>query len=208
MPMEFIGDLAYGGRHTVTEGLDKNSVIYSFGIGTNVSWDLELIKRFGCKIYAYDPNPIAAHFIKQSNLPDNFIFKPVGLASYDGVQYFYGRKGKVSTSTVKRIGERASLPVRRLQTLMQENGHAAIDVLKIDIEGSEFFILPAITSLPVRQILVEIHTHFYRHGLKGLRRLWGKYLTARALRALKRSGFTLKKQDNEEDTFLREDPTV
>ena len=46
------------GAHTVCrDGLSANSVVYSFGVGEDASFDLELIGRFGCTIHAFDPTP-------------------------------------------------------------------------------------------------------------------------------------------------------
>jgi FkbM family methyltransferase len=203
MHSEWLGNTTYGGWETVTEGLGTDSVVYSFGVGTDMSWDLELIRRFGCRVYAFDPNPVAVAFVGAQTLPSELRFTPTGIAAYDGTQSFWGREGKVSTSTVKKIGGREDLPVRTLETLMRERGHERVDVLKLDIEGSEFSVVPRIVSLPIRQILLEMHTRFYRHGWKGLRRMWGWYLARRLFRALKRSGFVLVNEAGDDYTFYR-----
>jgi hypothetical protein len=45
---------------------------------------------------------------------------------------------------------------------MREKGHTKIDLLKVNIEGSEFAILPDILSAPIRQVIIEFHGRFYR----------------------------------------------
>ena len=61
--------------------------------------------------------------------------------------------------------------VRRLATIMQTLGHTRLDVLKLDVEGSEFEAVPEILASGIRvdQLLVEIHYHFrsrsFRAGL-------------------------------------------
>ncbi len=202
MQIEFLGRREYGGWNTATEGLGPESVVYSFGVGEDISWDLAMIERFGCRVFAYDPDPTAAKFIARTQPTDRLIFSPVGIASYDGTAKFWWRPGK-SSSTVKKLGTPEELPVRALATLMNERGHARIDVLKLDIEGSEFSVLPAIAALPIKQILVEVHTRFYRYGLKGLRRLWGEYREWRMMRALKRAGFVLVARHNDDFTFCK-----
>ena len=40
-----------------TDPLDTHSVVYSFGVGDNVAWDLEMIRQFGGTVHAFDPTP-------------------------------------------------------------------------------------------------------------------------------------------------------
>ena len=46
---------------------------------------------------------------------------------------------------------------------MNQFGHSHIDILKMDIEGSEYKVISNILSekIPVRQILVEVHHSIY-----------------------------------------------
>src|SRR5436305_14661221 len=37
--------------------LSADSVVYSFGIGEDISFDLQLIDRFAVKVHAFDPTP-------------------------------------------------------------------------------------------------------------------------------------------------------
>ena len=39
------------------EGITPDSVVYSFGVGDNVAWDLAMIRRFGVQVHAFDPTP-------------------------------------------------------------------------------------------------------------------------------------------------------
>jgi FkbM family methyltransferase len=175
MTIELLGNESYGGWTMETGALSKDSVVYSFGVGNDISWDLEMIKRFGCTVYAFDPDPDAIAYLHTIEVPKEFVFSPVGLATHDGFQRFYDplKQWRVSRSTLKKGPRYTELPVKRLQTIMKELGHGSIDVLKMDIEGSEFSVIPSIADVPIKQILVEIHTSFYRHGLKGIRRIVG-----------------------------------
>jgi hypothetical protein len=47
----------YGGWDVVLDGITKDSVVYSFGIGDDASFDLELIDRYNLVIHAFDPTP-------------------------------------------------------------------------------------------------------------------------------------------------------
>ncbi|MBS1589418.1 MAG: FkbM family methyltransferase [Bacteroidetes bacterium] len=56
--------------------------------------------------------------------------------------------------------------MKSLKTIMQELGHTHIDVLKIDIEGSEYDVIDNILDekLSVTQILIEFHDRFFTNG--------------------------------------------
>jgi len=60
-------------------------------------------------------------------------------------------------------GPSAKRPFYTLTTLMEMNGHDFIDILKIDIEGSEFTVLTQLVEfyrdrpLPFGQLQLEVH---------------------------------------------------
>ena len=53
---DFLGS-EYGGYCMCPENIDRDCVVYSFGIGEDISFDLALIQRFGLSVYAFDPTP-------------------------------------------------------------------------------------------------------------------------------------------------------
>ena len=192
--IEFIGNKEYGGWFTETNGLGNDSIVYSLGVGEDISWDRAVIEKFGCSVFAFDPTPRVAQWVASQTLPKKFLFTPVGVAACDGVISFESKVGKLDISVSKRFGSAATmieLPVKRLRTLMQERGHKHIDVLKMDIESAEYEVIPDILDLDVRQILVETHQRFFT-GWKGLRKLYGMYITKRLFRMMRRAGFEIK----------------
>ena len=46
----------YGGWVCKADKIDHSSTVYSFGVGTDISFDLELIALRGCKVHAFDPS--------------------------------------------------------------------------------------------------------------------------------------------------------
>ena len=56
VPCELLGT-EYGGHTLATAGLHTGSVVYSFGVGEDVSFDVALIQRFGSIVHAFDPTP-------------------------------------------------------------------------------------------------------------------------------------------------------
>ena len=52
-----LGDLNYGGYMLPESLLGEDSVCYLAGTGEDISFDLGVIARFGCRVYALDPVP-------------------------------------------------------------------------------------------------------------------------------------------------------
>jgi FkbM family methyltransferase len=173
--IEFLGgdphDSMYGGWNTELEGLGKDSIVYAFGVGREASWDLALIKRFGCDIHAFDMTPEIKGWVEKADMPPQFHFHPYGLADFDGEASFNLLKKPSWEFTeasmhIYPTGNTVKLPVKRLSTIMRELGHSHIDVLKIDIEGEEYNVLRDIGNIPVKQLLVEFHIKSRRLKLK------------------------------------------
>jgi FkbM family methyltransferase len=162
----------YGGFYVVPEKISKDSIVYSFGIGEDVSFDLDIIKNHECHVFAYDPTPKSIEWISRQDLPGKFHFLPFGLSHQDGESVFYLPKNKAhvsgSLSLTDNIDakEKISIPVFRLKTLMEKNSHDHINVLKMDIEGAEYEVLEDIihSGVVVEQILVEFHHRFMHDG--------------------------------------------
>lgn len=180
---------------TETDHLGPESVVYSFGVGTDVSWDLDLIQKHGCTIHAFDPTPRSIQWVASQRLPPQFKFYPYGLAHYDGDMPFYDPPNpkNVSYSSARKNGVPSQFPVKRLSTIMREFGHNRIDLLKIDVEGGEFDVIPDILHMPIRQLIVEFHSRFFRLGV--LKRML-------AIAKLRLAGFKLFYQHGNDWSFI------
>ena len=146
----------------VTEGLDRDSVVYSFGVGDNLAWELALIRRWGLTVHAFDPTPRSIEWVRDQPLPSELIHVPLGLADHDGVQAFALPRSSKSVnyrpaSSGETIDRAVTCPVRRLETLRREFGHDRIDVLKMDIEGGEYDVIEDVVAESPHQVLIEFH---------------------------------------------------
>ncbi|MCC5845937.1 MAG: FkbM family methyltransferase [Verrucomicrobia bacterium] len=157
-----------GAWQTVLDQLNAESVVYSFGIGREFSFDMDVIQRHGAVVHAFDPTPDCVEWVRNQTLPEQFVFHEVGLAAEDGtLEFFPPRKaGSAHWTPLKRYRNETREPiqagVKTLRTLMKELGHTRIDLLKIDIEGGEYAVIDQLIDekIPVKQILVEFH-HAY-----------------------------------------------
>ena len=75
----------YGRWGVCAERLDSRSVVYRFGVGADVSFDLALIQRWDLHVHAFDPTPRSIAWVRRQKLPEPFHFHELGLADYDGV---------------------------------------------------------------------------------------------------------------------------
>jgi FkbM family methyltransferase len=145
------------------EALPDKPLVYSFGVGEDISFDLELIRLFDATIHAFDPTPGAIAWINGQQLPENFHFHACGLADHDGVSRFRApiNPAHVSHSMVAVKGAVPSceLPVKRMQTIISELRHPRVDLVKVDIEGAEYVVIDDFiaSGIFVKQLLVEFH---------------------------------------------------
>jgi len=156
--------------------LPENPIVFSFGVGTDTSFDEEMMERYHARIFAFDPTPKAIEWVKNRHYKKEFSFFPVGLAHEDGEAEFFLPKNPehVSGSTDFHssnvsTNNRIKVPMKTIQTLIQEIKPERIDIIKLDIEGSEFTVIDDILEYaPCRQILMEIHYIFYQDGKERL----------------------------------------
>jgi FkbM family methyltransferase len=144
-----LGTPNYGFWVIPSSALGPESTCYLAGVGTDISFDLALIERFGCTVYAFDPVPAAAEFvIDAASSEPRFIFSPVGLWSADTTLPFHGpaTQGWISHSAtdIHRTEVLFEAPVRSIRSLMSELGHERLDLLKLSVEGSEYEILESL----------------------------------------------------------------
>lgn len=155
--------------------LDEYSVIYSFGVGEDISFDLALMEQFRLNIHAFDPSPRSIGWIKKQNLKEGFHFYPFGLAGSDGnVRFIEPSESGIHSLKMTRPddGQKTEkipleLPVHRLSTIMKKLRHGRIDLLKMDIEGAEYEVIEDIISsgMPITQLLIEFHHRFEHIGI-------------------------------------------
>ena len=188
LPVQRLGSV-YGGWSITPAGLNAELIVYSVGIGEDISFDLALMAQFNCRVFAFDPTPKSLEWLKRQELPEGFQSFAVGLADYDGQAEFFAPPNSehVSHTVLRTVYQGASIEVEvsQLQTIMQRLGHTHIDLLKLDIEGAEYAVIADIiaSGLKPRQFLIEFHDRFPGSG--------GILQTIRSVRQLHQYGYKL-----------------
>ncbi|SEA92472.1 methyltransferase, FkbM family [Prevotella sp. tc2-28] len=167
----------YGGFFIFDNQLKQkkgNVIVYSFGIGEDLSFSDSIISSMVPEIYAYDPTPKAIDFVNKHKLSNNphFHFFPYGLSDKDEKVKFYLPSDDfpdISGSAeyydgLKKVG--IDVQMHCLNTIFKKNGHSHVDILKMDIEGTEFKVIENLKKCDadIDQICVEVHHRFFKNG--------------------------------------------
>src|SRR5689334_14479143 len=85
-PLLELGDRSTGcSWRFCPEGLDRRSIVYSGGVGRDISFEHALVQKFGCDIVLFDPSPTGAETMaRPENRIPKFHFHPVGLSGTPG----------------------------------------------------------------------------------------------------------------------------
>lgn len=199
---EYLGS-QYGGFAVATSKLSEkdNVICYSFGVGEDISFDLEMIDKYNATVYAFDPTPKSIKYLQKQILPDKFKFYKYALSNIDGELKFYlpENPNYVSCSLVRNNSDKFILvDSRKLSTIMNELRHKKIDVLKMDIEGAEFDVIDEIieSRIEFEQLCVEIHHRFFENGID---------LVKKMIRRLNENGYKIfwVSDNGEEVSFIK-----
>jgi len=165
----------------------QKCVVYDLGIRANPEFGVNMMKQQGCSVRAYDPSPTSQKWWENENGDavvtelkaagdDMYKLNLVGAGGTDGnIQLYEYNWQQVSIYRAENdvtarpksepdVPPQAfNLPVKTLRTMMLENGDSYIDVLKVDVEGSEYLFLQDMFDRmgcpPVGQLQLEWH-HF------------------------------------------------
>lgn len=115
-------------------------VIYSFGVRGDISFEYEILSRAPkCTIYAFDPTVAGLPRGIDAAIKNRIVFTKLGLGGRDDERLREGQE------------------LRTLATHMKNNGHTHIDLLKVDVEGSEWACFLGADLSMVDQVQIELH---------------------------------------------------
>ena len=155
-------------------------LVYGVGCGEDISWDTSMVDVYNAHVYMFDPTeksnkytaPIVAEYAKKAYTEGKgtqLFHTSEGLSDIAGNLTFAlpanpdhvsMRAPNLATRDMKN---EVTVPVNTLHQWMTERHHTYLDILKIDIEGSEYAVLEDMIRsdfLPFTQLLVEYHDRF------------------------------------------------
>ena len=143
---------------------------YSFGVNNQVAFEADLARRTGLEVFAFDNHSVATTFMldgvdehdhkRRPTLPDNLHYRPLML--------WNSSLGALSVPLGIRYGfhgVRETWVFREIREIAHSLGHRLRDLrlLKLDVEGAEFRVLPGLLhkASALEQVTLEVHTHVY-----------------------------------------------
>jgi FkbM family methyltransferase len=196
----------YGGWTYDSSKLTSESIVYSIGLGEDTSWDEGILSRHNLQVWGFDPTPKSLEYVRRRNQLQvkNFHLIPEGLATKPGTRVFTKPKDtnhvSMRAGNHSDMGETIEITVNSLEQWMKKFEHTHIDILKMDVEGSEYEVLKEwirTNYFPFDQLLVEWHFRFLSNRTKH----------DEILRGLQEKGWNIVHTQNEgqEMTLLRSD---
>jgi FkbM family methyltransferase len=179
----------YGGWPVINESLNADGIVYSFGLGEDISFDIDIIKKFNCQVYGFDPTPRVHEWLSKQSLPSQLHIHPWGIAAQDGTIKLYPPKNPahvshaISGSDTSRT-DFIDVPSKRFSSIQQQLGHKTIAILKMDIEGFEYDVIDDLLTLGnlPKQILIEFHHLMYSISME---------TTMQAIKKMNKAGYSI-----------------
>jgi len=154
----------YGGWRLPGGLIEPSWTCYTVGAGGDISVDIELAQRYGATVRSFDA---VVDYVdrarSQANGEPLLSTHHAAIATEDGpirMQITHDPNSKsVSAAQLYDSHKFIELPGRTLPSLMAELGDEQIDLLKLDIEGSEYEVLPTLDlpSLGVKVFATQLH---------------------------------------------------
>jgi FkbM family methyltransferase len=165
----------YGGWVMPCPLIGEGWTAYSVGAGGDVSFDLELSRRFGVTVRAFEAVPeLAEQAVRDGAGQPLFSAHHAAIATREGplrMQLSHDEQSRsVSSAGLYESDRYVEVPGRTLEGLMGELGDEQIDLLKLDIEGGEYELVP---MLELRRLGVKIFSLQVHHtgSVRDARRL-------------------------------------
>lgn len=187
----WLGNL-YGGFYIAPQLVSSSSIVYSFGIGEDISFDRSLSNMTGCTVHCFDPTPKSLIWLKKQSASQlsKIVVHPYGIAekTHQGTFYLPKNKEHVSGSIVEQTAvdedDFIEVPLKSISDIMLELGHNHIDVLKMDIEGAEYEVIQGLvkSNITIGQILIEFHDRLFPKD---------PLISARSVRLLRDAGYRI-----------------
>lgn len=149
-------------RRRRLDGLGPDSIVFDFG-GFNGEWAAEIYERYRCSICIFEPHPIFAENLRMRFEGNEKIsVQPFALGSGEGILKL-SDAGDASSSM---SGKAATVDGKIIEasSFMSKFSPQKIDLAKINIEGGEYDLLPALMDCGAISCFNILQIQFHAYG--------------------------------------------
>ena len=168
LAIDYVGT-EYGGFPVCMNMIHDGDVIYDFGVGEDISFLEGVLSQKNCHGHLFDFTPQSIEWFKENHADKtNMTYHEYGISVEDGELACHPPQSGISRRPAwMGFEHKETHPVKTLKTIMSELGHDHIDVLKVDIEGEEYKVIPQMLEDDIfpKQICLEYHNRWL--GSKG-----------------------------------------
>jgi len=131
----------YGNYKLVKNKISNNAIVYSGGVGTNITFDLAINKIHRAKVRLFDPTKNSIEYMKQFKARKNIYFYPYALYHKNKkVKLYYDSTNRVKSNSITNFFEFNKknyyfAEARNIIFFLKKFKDKKIDILKLDIEG-------------------------------------------------------------------------
>lgn len=141
--------------------LDKTSIVFDVG-GYLGDYAKAINQKFGCKVYLFEPVPkFYNECVKRFSNNQSIICLNYGLSSKPGWFEMNINNNKSSFKQIEIGSQRQQAEVRSITEVVKELGIQNIDLIKINIEGGEYDLLPTIIETGLIKHIQHVQVQFH-----------------------------------------------
>lgn len=151
----------WGGWSLDIDLVPENSIVLSFGLGIDISFDAQLISEKKCYVKGYDPAKLSTQKSITKELKQNkdfdkhFSYYGFALSSTEQQVSWFGNS--IDKKYHKNLTEQYKVETITIDKLKTIYDFDNVSVIKMDIEGSEYDIIQNLNELTVPQLCIEFH---------------------------------------------------
>lgn len=185
----------------VYDNYDLDNCNTVFDIGANVGlWTKYILNRNAKKVYCFEPNKNAVEHLRESlkNDTNTKIIEKAVYKENTSLQFYVDESNSLISSLIPESGHTPSYNVEAitLEEAIQMSGEKTVDLVKIDVEGSEFGIIEGMskeTAAKIDSFLIEYHEFYFSEGMEKVVNL---------IKQLESLGYTVEKSTIEKSKFI------
>lgn len=195
----FLSQVGYfepGSEQFFEKMLNPNMTVIDLGANLGI-YTLRALRK-GCQVYAYEPTPKTFELLKQNIKVNGFAesgracARQLAVADNCGIMNFYANPLMCGHNSFYQEGNEEKISVQSVTLDSQREIFGNVDIIKMDIEGAEYFAWLGMRKLlqenPEVQIVMEFApVHMQRAGVQ----------PEQMLALIREDGFGIKKINEE-----------